>query len=119
MITPDSGIRPIDPAPPPPEADPLPPGEVRLPEPKPNPRTDSPDIPNLPKGEDAVVRDPTHRFREVEVVPKRLGLRERRLTARRSRTARVPLPRVSRRTLNRVAEPAGRQGAFVHRFRSP
>lgn len=53
-ITPDAGIAPVDPTPPAREAKPLPPGEVTLPEPKKNPRSDSPDIDNLPTGEDAV-----------------------------------------------------------------
>jgi len=53
-LTPDSGVRPVDPTPPPPEATPLPAGEVSLPEPKRNPRSDSPELANLPRGEDAV-----------------------------------------------------------------
>ncbi len=53
-ITPDSGLRPVEPAPAAPEAKPLPPGEVKLPEPEKNPRSDTPDIDNLPTGEDAV-----------------------------------------------------------------
>ncbi len=53
-ITPDAGIAPVDPTPPAREAKPLPPGEVTLPEPKKNPRSDSPDIDHLPTGEDAV-----------------------------------------------------------------
>lgn len=42
------------PPPPPPEAEPLPAGEVKLVEPKRNPNSDSPEIENLPTGEDAV-----------------------------------------------------------------
>jgi lipoprotein-anchoring transpeptidase ErfK/SrfK len=53
-ITPDSGLKPIDPAPPVREAKPLPPGEVVLPEVKKNPQSDTPDIEGLPTGDDAV-----------------------------------------------------------------
>jgi len=53
-ITPESGLKVVDPTPPPAEAKPLPPGEVVLPEVKKNPRSDSPDMPNLPSGDDAV-----------------------------------------------------------------
>ncbi|MEM1084836.1 MAG: L,D-transpeptidase family protein [Verrucomicrobiota bacterium] len=53
-ITPEAGALPIDPTPPPPEAKPLPPGEVKLPEVKRNPHSDTPEIDNLPTGDDAV-----------------------------------------------------------------
>jgi len=53
-ITPDSGLNPVDPAPPVREAKPLPPGEVILPELKKNPRSDTPEVAGLPTGADAV-----------------------------------------------------------------
>lgn len=53
-ITPDSGLRPVEPVTPATQAVPLPPGEVSLPERKRNPRSDTPDIGELPTGEDAV-----------------------------------------------------------------
>ncbi|MGB1130765.1 MAG: peptidoglycan-binding domain-containing protein, partial [Haloferula sp.] len=53
-ITPESGVQPIDPAPRAAEAKPLPVGEVNLPEPKKNPASDTPEIGDLPTGEDAV-----------------------------------------------------------------
>ena len=53
-ITPESGVQPIDPAPRAAEAKPLPVGEVSLPEPKKNPASDTPEIGDLPTGEDAV-----------------------------------------------------------------
>lgn len=53
-ITPESGLEPVAPAPPPAEAKPLAPGEVKLPEVKKNPHSDTPEIANLPTGDDAV-----------------------------------------------------------------
>ena len=53
-ITPDSGIQPVDPAPPTSEAEPLPAGEVRLEEVKPRPGSDSPVLATPPPREDAV-----------------------------------------------------------------
>ncbi|MCH7225418.1 L,D-transpeptidase [Haloferula sp. A504] len=53
-ITPDSGIKPVEPVQQAPESKPLPAGEVKLPEPENNPRSDTPDIDHLPTGEDAV-----------------------------------------------------------------
>ncbi|GAA5478229.1 L,D-transpeptidase [Haloferula helveola] len=53
-ITPDTGVKPVEPAPTAPEAKPLPPGQVEIPEPKTNPRSDSPEVENLPTSEDAV-----------------------------------------------------------------
>lgn len=53
-ITPESGLKPMDPGPPAREAKPLAPGEVVLPEAKVNPRSDTPEINGLPTGEDAV-----------------------------------------------------------------
>lgn len=53
-ITPDSGIQLVDPEPAAREAVPLPPGEVKLLEPKKNPNSDSPDVEGVPTGEDAV-----------------------------------------------------------------
>ena len=53
-ITPDSGLDPVAPAQPVPESKPLPPGAVKLPMVEKNPGSDTPDIDNLPTGEDAV-----------------------------------------------------------------
>ena len=53
-ITPENDAVLIDPSPRAAEAKPLPPGEVTLPEVKPNPASDTPEIGALPKGEDAV-----------------------------------------------------------------
>ena len=54
-ITPDAGIKPLEPeTAPPAEAKPLAPGEVVLEAPKKNPRADTPAIENLPTGDDAV-----------------------------------------------------------------
>ena len=53
-ITPESGLSLVDPAPPVNEAKPLAPGEVVLPEVKKNPRSDTPDVNDLPTGADAV-----------------------------------------------------------------
>ncbi|MCU0794367.1 MAG: L,D-transpeptidase family protein [Akkermansiaceae bacterium] len=54
VITPDSGIDPTVPPVVESEAKPLPPGEVDLPATKPNPRSDAPDLTNMPDREDAV-----------------------------------------------------------------
>lgn len=53
-ITPESGVSLIDPSPEAAEAKPLPAGEVKLADVKPNPRSDTPEVGELPKGEDAV-----------------------------------------------------------------
>lgn len=53
-ITPESGLKSVDLTPPVREAKPLPPGEVVLPEVKKNPHSDTPDVDDLPTGDDAV-----------------------------------------------------------------
>ena len=53
-ITPEAGSKPLDLSPPVAEAKPLAPGEVVLPEVKKNPQSDTPDINDLPTGDDAV-----------------------------------------------------------------